>query len=198
MAAVGCSAVAGGLVIATGGNLSVRDRGTFVVTARGTMLDRLDPEDDISFTTMGLDGSVLAGPEPSSEWRLHQRAYLARADIGAVVHLHPAHAVLLDALGKRLRLLTLDHVAYVGQVARVPFWPNGSEELAEAAAAALAEADTVLLAFHGCSCVGPDVEIAYRAAVNLESAATATYRMLQLGDETTQFPPSWRAGAISG
>ncbi len=145
---------------------------------------------------MGLDGRVLVGPEPSSEWRLHQRAYLARPDVGAVVHLHPEHAVLLDALGRRLRLLTLDHVAYVGQVARVPFWPNGSHELADSAAAALTETDTVLLAFHGCSCVGADIDVAYRAAVNLESAATATYRMLLLGDETTEFPPELRAGAL--
>lgn len=197
MARAGRSAVAGGLVVATGGNLSVRgqDPGTFLVTARGAVLDRLD-DVDASFATMTMDGRWRAGPEPSTEWRLHQRAYRARPDIGAVVHLHPAHTVLLDALGKRLRLLTLDHVLYVGEVARVPFWPNGSDELADAAARALAETDAVVLAHHGCSTVGPDVAAAYRVAANLESAAAATYRLLALGDETTQFPEHLRAGAV--
>lgn len=211
LARVGRQAVTGGLVVSTGGNLSVRGtgpdgEGAFVVTRRGAVLDALTPRD---LTTMGLDGEVLSGPEPSSEWRLHQRTYLARPDAGAVVHLHPAHTVLLDALDKPLRLLTLDHIAYVGVVARVPFWPNGSDELADAAADALTEvmdvpgggrrrSDCVVLAFHGCSAVGSTLESAFRVAVNLESAATATYRMLLLGDETTQFPPHLRATALDG
>ena len=212
MARVGRRAVTGGLVVATGGNLSVRstgaddEAGSFVVTRRGAVLDALYPDD---LTTMSLDGEVLHGPEPSSEWRLHHRTYLARPDVGAVVHLHPAHTVLLDAIGRPLRLLTLDHIAYVAVVARVPFLPNGSDELADAAAEALTvmldvpgggrrRSDCVVLAFHGCSAVGATLEEAFRVAVNLESAATATYRMLLLGDETTQFPPHLRATALRG
>ncbi len=214
MGRVGRRAVSAGLVVATGGNLSVRpspsDDGhgasVFVVTRRGALLDELTAED---LTVMRLDGDVVAGPEPSSEWRLHQRSYLARPDAGAVVHLHPAYTVLLDALGKPVRLLTLDHIAYVGTVARVPFWPNGSDELADAAAEALTSVievpgggrrrcDCVVLAFHGCSTVGATLDDAFRAAVNLESAATATHRMLLLGDESTQFPPHLRATALHG
>jgi L-fuculose-phosphate aldolase len=187
MARVGRQAVSLGLVVASGGNLSARgaDPATFAVTGRGTYLDRLDPS---SFAIMGLDGTELAGPTPSSEWKLHQRTYRARPDVRAIVHLHPEHTVLLDALGKPLRLLTLDHVAYVGRTARIPFHPNGSDELADCAATAALECDCVILAFHGCSTLGATVEDAYRVALNLESAARATYRMLLLGDETTHFP----------
>jgi ribulose-5-phosphate 4-epimerase/fuculose-1-phosphate aldolase len=39
------------------------------------------------------------------------------------------------------------------------------------------------------SALGPDVGTAFRRALNLEEAATATYRMLLLGDTTTAFPP---------
>jgi L-fuculose-phosphate aldolase len=196
MARVGAAAVAQQLVVASGGNLSVRGGdGTFAVTGRGTFLDRLDPA---SFAVMDLDGRVVAVPPsapqlvPSSEWKLHQRTYLARPDADAIVHLHPQHCVLLDALGRPLRRLTLDHIAYVGRTARIPFHPNGSDELAEAAAAAAGSpedpCDCVILAFHGCSTLGATIEDAFRIAVNLESAATATYRMLLLGDQTTQFP----------
>lgn len=195
MAHWGAQAVAAGMVLASGGNLSARipGRDEFVVTARGTHLDRLTAE---SFVRMSLDGEVLTGGTPSSEWKLHQRTYRAREDAGAVVHLHPEHTVLLDALGHRIRLLTLDHVAYVGSYRRIPFHPNGSDELADAAAAASADSDCVILAHHGCSTVAPTVEDAFRKAFNLESAARATYRMLLLGDRTTEFPPAQRASAL--
>jgi len=187
MAQVGGQAVALGLVVASGGNLSARgaDPATFAVTGRGTYLDRLDPS---SFAIMDLDGTEIAGPRPSSEWKLHQRTYRARPDVHAIVHLHPEHTVLLDALGRPLRLLTLDHIAYVGRTARIPFYPNGSDELADSAAAAALDCDCVILAFHGCSTLGSTVDDAFRVALNLESAARATYRMLLLGDETTHFP----------
>ncbi len=199
LARVGASAVSSGLVVATGGNLSVRAvrRGggpeTFLITAAGSHLDRLDAT---TITELRMDGSVVAGPPPSTEWRLHQRTYGLRPDVNAIVHVHPAYAVLLDALERPIRLLTLDHVAYVPKIARIPFHPNGSDALADAAAEAAAECDAVILAHHGCSALGPSLDTAYRVAVNLESAAQATYRMLLLGDETTEFPNELRANAI--
>lgn len=195
MTRIGRQAVESGLVLASGGNLSVREPGTdrFAVTGRGTYLDRLEAAD---FVQLDLSGSVLGAGEPSSEWRLHQRTYLARPDVDAIVHLHPEHAVLLDALGKPIRLLTLDHVAYVGRIERIPFYPNGSDELADAAVAASRDCDCIVLGYHGCSALGRSMDDAYRKAVNLESAARATYRMLLLGDETTEFPPESRATAL--
>ncbi|MGY1809127.1 class II aldolase/adducin family protein [Blastococcus sp. SYSU D00669] len=185
---VGRLAVERGLVLASGGNLSARLPGEteFVVTAAGTWLDRLTPGD---FSVVTLDGEVVGGAaRPSSEWKLHQRTYLARPDVGAVVHLHPQHTVLVDALGHRIRLLTLDHAVYVRSFGTVPFHPNGSDALADAAAEQARTHDCVVLAHHGCSALGPDVGTAFRRALNLEEAATATYRMLLLGDTTTAFP----------
>jgi L-fuculose-phosphate aldolase len=185
---VGRLAVGRGLVLASGGNLSARLPGEdeFVVTAAGTWLDRLTPDD---FSVMTLDGAVVSGAaRPSSEWKLHQRTYRVRPDVGAVVHLHPQHAVLLDALGHPIRLLTLDHAVYVRSVGTVPFHPNGSDALADAAAEQARTHDCVVLSHHGCSALGPDVGTAFRRALNLEEAAVATYRMLQLGDTTTAFP----------
>jgi L-fuculose-phosphate aldolase len=188
LAAVGRDAVGRGLVVASGGNLSARLPGqdAFVVTAAGTWLDRLGPDD---FSIVGLDGGFRdANPVPSSEWKLHWRTYQARPDVNAVVHLHPQTAVVLDALGHEVRLLTLDHVMYVRRIARVPFFPNGTEELADASAEASRDCDVVILAHHGCSTLGDTVAMAYRRALNLEEAARNTFRCIQLGDLDTTFP----------
>ena len=153
LADVGRAAVARGLVVASGGNLSARcpDRDAFLVTGTGTWFDRLGPDD---FALVGLDGAVLDGPEPSSEWRLHRATLRARPDVNAVVHLHPQTAVVLDALGYPVRLLTLDHVTYLRRIERVPYFPNGSDELADASAEASRECDVIVLANHGCSTLG--------------------------------------------
>ena len=185
---VGHSAVARGLVLASGGNLSARLPGEaeFVVTAAGTWLDRLTAAD---FSVLTLDGEVVGGAEqPSTEWKLHQRTYLARPDVNAVVHLHPQHAVLVDALGHAIRLFSLDHAVHVRSVGTVPYFPNGSDELADGAAEQAKEHDCIVLSHHGCSALGEDVGTAYRRALNLEEAATATYRCLAVGDTTTEFP----------
>jgi L-fuculose-phosphate aldolase len=88
---VGRTAVAQGLVLASGGNLSARLPGSdeFVVTGTGTYLDRLAPD---AFSLLGLDGEVRGGnSRPSTEWKLHQRTYNVRPDVNAVIHLHPQH-----------------------------------------------------------------------------------------------------------
>lgn len=187
LAEVGRAAVGRGLVVASGGNLSARcpDRDAFIVTASGTWLDRLTPAD---FALVGLDGAPIDGPEPSSEWRLHRATYLVRRDVNAVVHLHPQTAVVLDALGYRVRMLTLDHATYLRRIERVPYYPNGSDELADSSAEASRECNVIVLAHHGCSTLGDTVEMAWRRALNLEEAAINTFRCLQLGDTDTTFP----------
>jgi L-fuculose-phosphate aldolase len=185
---VGRSAVERGLVLASGGNLSARLPGEseFVVTAAGTWLDRLTAAD---FSVLTHGGEVVGGAErPSTEWKLHQRTYLARPDVHAIVHLHPQHVVLVDALGHPIRLLSLDHAVYVRSVGTVPYFPNGSDELADGAAEQARDHDCIVLSHHGCSALGEDVGMAYRRALNLEEAAIATYRLLLLGDTTTAFP----------
>ena len=184
LASVGRAVVRAGLVVGSGGNLSAREPGAdeFWVTASGTWLDELDAG---SFVMVAAgDGTPLGPPgplRPTSELALHVAAYRERPDVNAVVHLHPQVAVLLDALGERIRLVTTDHAFYLRRVARVPFHPPGSAELADAAARAVADGtNCVILAHHGCSVLGESVEMAHRRAANLEEAARLTYRALLL------------------
>ncbi|MBD3783984.1 MAG: class II aldolase/adducin family protein [Micrococcales bacterium] len=185
-----------GLVQASGGNLSVRVPGTdrFLVTGTGTWLDRLTHDD---FAELTPDGERVAGTErPSGEWRLHARTYAVRDDVAAIVHLHPQHVLLVDLLGAPIRFTTLDHQYYLGSCGRVPFIPSGSEALADAAAEAAREHDAVVLAHHGCSALGDSVPMALRRALNLEEAATMTYRLLVAGDTSADFPEEYRGRII--
>lgn len=186
-----------GLVQASGGNLSARLPGTdrFLVTGTGTWLDRLAVDD---FAELTLDGERVGGAEhPSVEWKLHQRTYAVRPDVACIVHLHPQHVLLVDMLGVPLRFTTLDHQYYLASAGRVPFLPSGSQEIADAAAEAARDHDAVVLAHHGCSALGDTVSMALRRALNLEEAATMTYRLLLAGDRTSDFPDRWKGSIIS-
>lgn len=186
---VGRDAVGRRLVLASGGNLSVRLAGgdAFAVTAAGTWLDRLTVDD---FSIVALDGVVLGGhPTPSTEWKLHQRTYLVRPDVHVVIHLHPQAPVIVDACGQEVRLLTLDHAFYLGRINRIPFFHNGSDELADASAEASRDANAIILAHHGSSTLGDTVAMAYRRSLSLDQAAEATLRCLAIGNTDARFPP---------
>ncbi|MFP7696345.1 class II aldolase/adducin family protein [Trueperella sp. LYQ143] len=188
MISIGKKAVESGLVLGSGGNISVRHpqrRNSFIVTKSGTWFDALTP-DSFCEVELGCDGWPTGNP--SSEWKLHERTYVARPDVNAVIHLHPQYAVLLSAIGKKIRFFTLDDALYVKSYGQVPYAPNASDELAESAAAAAQQHNCVILEHHGCSCLGDDLAMAYRRACLLEQAAKNTYRALLLGDTTSHFP----------
>ncbi|MDQ6875086.1 MAG: class II aldolase/adducin family protein [Actinomycetota bacterium] len=191
--AVGRKAVARGLVIGSGGNLSAREPGAGAcwVTASGTWLDEL-AEDSFSCVRIS-DGALQEGnPAPSSEVALHLHSYRARPDINAIIHLHPQTSVLLDAMGHQISLVTLDQAYYVRQVRSTPFIQSGTAELAQAGADAIRDGcNCVILGHHGCSVVADSIELAHKRAANLEEAAEATYRALLLGGPVPQCPPAY-------
>lgn len=146
---VGRSAVELGLTLASSGNLSARlpaeDR--FIITTSGTWLDRLNDNDFVEMTLQG--NAANSKPQPSSEWKLHQRTYIERPDVNAVIHVHPQCTIILDALEIPIRLISMDHALYVRSIGRVDYLPSGSDELADSAGAACREHHCVILAFHG-------------------------------------------------
>ena len=106
-----------------------------------------------------------------------------------MIHLHPQAAVILDACGHEVRLITLDHAYYLRRVVRVPFAHNGSDELADTAAEAARDCDAIIMGNHGCSTLGDTIAMAYRRALQLEDAAESTFRCLSIGNTDATFPP---------
>ena len=189
LAHVGYDVVQAGLVCGSGGNLSARIPGEDAcwVTASGAWLERLSRTAfapvRISDGSPAAVGGLPAGrAEPSSELALHLALYRARPDVNAVVHLHPQTALLLDALGEQIRIVTTDHAFYLRRVSTVPFRLPGSTELAALAAAMAADGtDCLVLSGHGSVVMAESVELAHKRARNLEEAATLTYRALAAG-----------------
>jgi 3-dehydro-4-phosphotetronate decarboxylase len=189
LAHVGYDVVQAGLVCGSGGNLSARisNEDACWVTGKGAWLDRLSRT---TFASVRIsDGSPAAvgalplpSVEPTSELPLHLALYRARPDVNAVIHLHPQTALLLDALGERIRIVTTDHAYYLRRVSTVPFRMPGSTELAAMTAAMAADGtDCLVLSQHGCVVMADTVELAHKRARNLEEAATLTYRALAVG-----------------
>ncbi|BAL85317.1 putative aldolase [Actinoplanes missouriensis 431] len=189
LAHVGYDVVQAGLVCGSGGNLSARipDEDALWVTASGSWLDRLSRN---TFAPVRIsDGEpAMVGTtpppriEPTSELALHLALYRARPDVNAVIHLHPQTALLLDALGEHIRIVTTDHAFYLRRVSTVPFRLPGSTELASLTAAMAADGtDCLVLSQHGCVVMGDSVELAHKRARNLEEAASLTYRALTAG-----------------
>jgi L-fuculose-phosphate aldolase len=189
LAFVGFDVVQAGLVTGSGGNLSARmpDDDAIWVTASGSWLGRLSRS---SFAAVQVsDGSPavvgntpLPRIEPTSELALHLALYRARPDVNAIIHLHPQTALLLDALGEHIRIITTDHAYYLRRVSTVPFrLPGGSEIAALTAAMAADGTDCLVLSQHGCVVMGDTIELAHKRARNLEEAAELTYRALAAG-----------------
>jgi L-fuculose-phosphate aldolase len=189
LAHVGYDVVQAGLVVGSGGNLSARipDEDAIWVTASGSWLDRLSRA---TFAALRIsDGSpAVVGTtlpprvEPTSEIALHLALYRARPDVNAIVHLHPQTALLLDALGEHIRIITTDHAYYLRRVSTVPFRLPGSVEVAALTAAMAADGtDCLVLSHHGCVVMGDSVELAHKRARNLEEAAQLTYRAVAAG-----------------
>jgi ribulose-5-phosphate 4-epimerase/fuculose-1-phosphate aldolase len=189
LAHVGYDVVQAGLVVGSGGNVSARipDEDAIWVTASGSWLDRLSRS---SFAAVRVEdgGPATIGDlptprlEPTSELALHLALYRARPDVNAVVHLHPQTALLLDALGEHIRIVTTDHAYYLRRVSTVPFrLPGGPEVAALTAAMAADGTDCLVLSHHGCVVMGDSVELAHKRARNLEEAAQLTYRALAAG-----------------
>jgi 3,4-dihydroxyphthalate decarboxylase len=139
---------------------------------------------------LGLDGRHLedsAGYEAPKELPIHTVIYRSRPDVGAVVHAHPRSAVLCSLAG-----LTPQPVigAYNIPALRmalkgVPVFPRSvliaREELAQEMVAEMGSAEVCLLRGHGVVAVGPTVESAAVAAVNLEELTDLTVSLKLLG-----------------
>lgn len=171
----------------TGGNISVMDRelGLVAMSPSGVPYEEMRPEDVV---VCRPDGSVADGKlRPSTELGMHLAILNRRPDLNAVVHTHSMYAVTLACA--HLELPAVHYmIALAGNdsVPCIPYYPFGSQELADATGEKFAEIPglkALLLGNHGIICGGADIAAAFKAAEELEWVCEIYYRQLTMGTE---------------
>lgn len=153
----------------TSGNVSVRVEQGFLVTPSGMNYSALTTEDIV---LMSLEGDVLSGSTPSSEWRFHCDIYNQRSDVNAIVHTHSVYATALACLEKDMPAFHY-MVAMAGgnNIRCAPYATYGTQALSDAALLALVDRKACLLAHHGVIATGVDLARAFSLASEVETLA---------------------------
>ena len=169
------SLYARGFSVGSAGNISVRlEEGGYLITPTNSCLGRLE-----AARIARLDAGFrhVGGDPPSKEVFMHRAFYTARAEAGAVVHLHSTMATAVACLpdmdtDNPIPPLTPYFVMRVGRrMPVVPYYRPGDPAMEPAIAAAAADARAVLLANHGPVVSGRTLTDAVYAAEELEEAA---------------------------
>jgi 3-dehydro-4-phosphotetronate decarboxylase len=157
-----------GLVWGHSGNISARvNADTFLVTAGGADLSFL-MDDDVISCSIGSDG-YEGLRTPSREAGLHRNIYCNCDDASVVIHSQPFYCTLVACSDVEIKTdLLPEAMAYLGQVARVPYYHAGSVELADAVAVKASDSSVLLLANHGVVCWGKTLGEALIATETLE------------------------------
>lgn len=148
-----------GLVNSLEGNLSVIDRktGNIYITPSHKMKLLLQPE---QICVIDPQGNQIGGTgKRSSEFFLHEAAYNARPDIGAVFHCHSPY---LTAYALRLEDFNTPDDAFLhmiyGNIRCLPYGAHGTHQIHQGIEEALEGRPVALLGGHGVVCVGQDLE----------------------------------------
>jgi L-fuculose-phosphate aldolase len=166
---------------ANAGNISVRlDAGRILITPTCVSKGDMRPDE---LVVMTLDGQVVGTGQASSEARMHLAIYEQRAEVVAVVHVHPPAACGFAASGTTLPCDLLSESAdLLGAVPTVPFARPGTDEVAEGLRPYLVgSAVAFLLGNHGAVTVGSDLREAYHRMEILEHTAQVALNAQILG-----------------
>ncbi|MFT4580727.1 MAG: L-fuculose-phosphate aldolase [Gammaproteobacteria bacterium] len=124
-----------------------------------------------------------AGAIPSSEWRMHQDIYLARPDVGAIVHTHSNYATALACVGRSIPAFHyMVAVAGGDSIRCAPYATFGTQALSDHAVRALENRQACLLANHGVVALGANPLSAAKLALEVEQLARQYCIALQLGE----------------
>ncbi len=148
-----------GLVNSFEGNLSMIDRetGNIYITPSHKAKALLTPE---MICVVSPSGEQIGGTgKKSSEFFLHEAAYRARPDIGAVFH---CHSPFLTAYALSYRNFITPEDTFLhqifGNIACLPFGEHGTHAIHQGIENALNGRPVALLGGHGVVCVGEDLE----------------------------------------
>lgn len=155
-------------VAANDGNISVRTGDNEVwATPTGVSKGFMKKE---MLVKVDLDGNVLKGThKPSSELKMHLRAYKENSDLRSVCHAHPPICTCFAIAGIPLESPVLaEAIITLGDVPIAPYAELGSKEVPEVIAPYCHTHNGVLLANHGAVTWAEDPYAAYYRLESME------------------------------
>ncbi len=170
-----------GYVAANDGNVSVRiSQDRVLVTPTGMSKGFMARSD---LVVVDMAGRKVSGKrEPTSEVKMHVRAYELRDDVNAVAHAHPPYATAYAVAGIPLEECILPEVILtLGSVPLARYGTPSTEEVPESIEGVVMRSDAFLLKNHGVMTVGPDVLGAYHKMETVEHFAHISFIAGQLG-----------------
>ncbi|MBN1657303.1 MAG: class II aldolase/adducin family protein [Anaerolineae bacterium] len=191
--------VADGYLMATGGNVSVRVPGQDAMAITPSSFDyaRMTPGD---VCVLDWDLNPLLGEhKPSVESSMHAAIYLARPDVGAVVHTHQVHASALALIDAPIPALFDEQVRYLGRsVEIIPYAPSGTGLLRNKIARQVKNGhNAYLMKNHGALVFGHDLERAAHNVEILEKCAVAYLLALCTERKVSKIPLAVREIAFA-
>lgn len=163
-----------GFVAANDGNISVKiGDNEIITTPTGVSKGYMTKE---CLVHLDMDGKVLKGNcKPSSEIKMHLRAYKENPFIKAVVHAHPLVSTAFGIAGEELDSPILaEAVLSLGNVPILPYATLGTEEIPAQIAPYCNSHNGVILANHGVVTWGSDPYGAYYRLESIEYYAKMT------------------------
>jgi L-fuculose-phosphate aldolase len=161
------------LATGPGGTLSARLHNSNIIFVKpsGFNLGELKPDDFIGVDLKTL--RVVKGTsKPSMETGVLAKCHSAREDVDAVIHAHPPFCISLSSVDLEINTpLYPDHAVFLEEVATLPFYIPGSEELAEAVGEAARKHNCILLKNHGVITLGSSLREAYYRLEIMEESA---------------------------
>ena len=172
-----------GLVIWSGGNISQRVEGGFLIKPSGLLYSQLS---EGSFVYCDLDGNVIDGDyAPSSDTAAHAYVYKNMPEVGGVVHTHSNYACAFAAVNEPIPcILTAIADEFGGDIPVGPFAEIGDDSIGRGIVQTLSghRSKAVLMAQHGVFTIGKDAKSALKAAVMCEDVAKSAHLAKQLGN----------------
>ena len=170
-----------GLNCGTAGNASVRAASGILITPSGVKPGDLTPE---SIVFMPECPEVFdENARPSSEWRFHKDILAFREDVGAVVHVHSAHATALACHRRDIPAFHYMIAAAGGDSIRcAPYATFGTQQLSDRVLKALEDRRACLLSNHGMIALGNTLQEAVDLAVEVEELAKQYALAVMIGE----------------
>ena len=171
------------LVVWSGGNISQRVEGGFLIKPSGLLYNQLTAE---SMVLCDLDGNVIDGNHaPSSDTASHAYIYRNMPEVNGVVHTHSNYASAWAAVEKPIPcILTAIADEFGGEIPLGPFAIIGDDSIGKGVVETLkgSRSKAVLMSQHGVFTVGKDAKSALKAAIMCEDVAKSAHLAYQIGE----------------